>query len=102
MFVKIITCTCKIDELKKNVSIHVNTVFGCCSEKKKKYFATRCEDCPLNAYLFLRNYFSAINCICKNVNKKTYCNYRRRLQDHLNYTILFYKQLRILSRTRVA
>ena len=43
-------CRCKIQELKKkNVSIYVNTVFGCCPEKEQKNFATKCKDCPLNA-----------------------------------------------------
>ena len=53
-----------------NVSIHVNTVFRCCPEKDPNYFATECKDCPLNAYLFARNYFSAVNCGFKNANKK--------------------------------
>ena len=65
--------------------MHVNPVFGCCPEKDPKYFAMECKDCPLNAYLFARDYFSAVNCSCKNTNKKAYCAYCRRLQDHLNY-----------------
>ena len=86
MFVKILTCGCKIDELKtNNVSIHVNTICCCCPEKETKYFAIKCKNCPLNSYLFARIYSPAVNCSCKNVNKKTYCSYGRRLQDHLNY-----------------
>ena len=64
-----------------NVLMHVDTVFGCCREKVPKYFETKCKDCPLNAYLFAKNYFSAVNCSCKITNKKTYCAYCKSLQD---------------------
>ena len=72
MIVKIITCHSKINKLIKmnNLLMHVNSVFGSCCQKVPKYFATECKGCPLNAYLFARNYFSAVNCSCKNTIKK--------------------------------
>ena len=85
MFVNIITCSCNIEELIKNdVLIHINTVFGCCQEQNREYFVAKCENCPLNRYLFFRNYFVAAYCSCKSVNKKT-CHYCRNLKGHLKY-----------------
>ena len=85
MYAKIITCSCTIIELKKmrDVLQHTSTVFGCCTEKIPKYIATVCKKCPLNSYLFVRNYFSSANCSCINTNNRAYCNC---LQDHLNYS----------------
>ena len=68
---------------------HVKDFFGCCSEKDPRYFGTECKNCPLNGYLFdlfARNSFYSANCGCVNTNKKNYCSYCYRLQDHLNYS----------------
>ena len=77
--------------------MHVNTVFGCCPERNPNYFATKCKNFPLNSNLFFQNYFTVVHCPCKNVNKNTYCNYRRNLQDNLNY--LTYKVCCVIENT---
>ena len=65
MVLRLLTCICKINEIKKRgFSLYHKMTFGCCYDEKVNYSATVCEKCPYNSYLFHGNYYLSITCSC--------------------------------------
>ena len=54
MTLKLLTCICKINEIKeRDFSLHHETTFECCYDETANYSATVCEICPYNSYFFI-------------------------------------------------